>query len=65
MSKTLKVVVLCIIVVGLTACGRMQREYAGWIGQPTEICVNNVKYLQFTSGATVEYNSRGNIVTCN
>lgn len=47
----------------LAGCGAYERSVAEWTGY-SEICVDNVKYIQFTSGATVKYDQDGNVVKC-
>lgn len=44
-------------------CGEIERTTAGLTGY-SQICVDGVSYLQFTSGATVEYNTDGTIKLC-
>jgi hypothetical protein len=46
-----------------TSCGQFARfmgSVTGWY----RICIENVSYLQFTSGVTVEYTEDGKIKTC-
>ena len=47
----------------LTACGNMERATARWTGY-SEICVDGVTYIQFTSGATVKVDQEGKPVPC-
>jgi outer membrane lipopolysaccharide assembly protein LptE/RlpB len=47
----------------LAGCGwweRVTAHYTGW----SRICVDGVSYLQFTSGASVEYTPDGKVRTC-
>ena len=44
-------------------CGKWDRLKASYTGSAFE-CVEGVKYIQFTSGATVMYNQDGTIKTC-
>lgn len=60
MRKIVFVLPLCI---ALSACGQVERTTAKWTGY-SEICVDGVEYIQFTSGASVKYNSDGTVVTC-
>ena len=60
-GKTLSVILIASILI--TGCGRITRMVAGVTGYST-LCVNNVLYIQFTSGASVAYNSDGKIATC-
>lgn len=47
----------------LTGCGAIEREVASFTGY-SKICVDKVEYIQFTSGASVAYNTDGTIKTC-
>ena len=57
--------ILIIMVMGmlLAGCGKVERMVAGYTGW-SSICVEGVEYLQFTSGATVAYNTDGSIKKC-
>ena len=56
---------LCIFLsLSLVSCGFVSRFVGGVLGT-SRICVNGVSYLQFTSGASVEYTMDGKIKTCN
>ncbi|PJZ86324.1 hypothetical protein [Leptospira harrisiae] len=44
-------------------CGTISRGCAKYFGYD-EVCVDGVKYIQFTSGASVKYNPNGTIATC-
>ncbi|TGK97352.1 hypothetical protein EHQ96_17720 [Leptospira levettii] len=44
-------------------CGSISRGCAKYFGYD-EVCVDGVKYIQFTSGASVKYNPDGSIATC-
>jgi hypothetical protein len=50
----MKVIIIFIITINLFGCG--------WFD--SEVCIDNVKYIQFTSGASVKYNSDGSIAQC-
>ncbi len=47
----------------LAGCGQLERTTAYYTGY-SEICVDNVKYLQFTSGASVKYDENGDVASC-
>ncbi|TGN18226.1 hypothetical protein [Leptospira idonii] len=47
----------------LIGCGSISRGCAKYFGSD-EICIDGVKYIQFTSGASVKYNKDGSIATC-
>jgi hypothetical protein len=59
-----KVILLCLLSLTLTGCGRFERWWAGTTGNAFETCESGVLYLQFTSGASVAYNVDGSIKTC-
>lgn len=44
-------------------CGTISRGCAKYFGSD-EVCIDGVKYIQFTSGASVKYNPDGTIATC-
>ena len=48
----------------MSSCGFVSR-FVGTLTGASKICVNGVSYLQFTSGASVEYTQDGKIKTCN
>ncbi len=47
----------------LTGCGTCSRMKAGYTGYDI-ICVDEIKYIQFTSGATVKYDVNGKPEVC-
>lgn len=47
----------------LAACGKMDRLEAHYTGY-SKVCVEGVQYIQFTSGASVQYDKDGKVVTC-
>jgi hypothetical protein len=51
------------IIILLTGCGAFSKTMA-YLTDYSRYCINGVSYLQFTSGATVEYTKEGNIKTC-
>ena len=55
---------LLFIIISMTSCGWLDRQQAHYTGKPSEICHDNVVYLQFTSGVTPKYGVNGLIVTC-
>ena len=59
----MKYVILSLIVLTLTGCGDLARNAASLTGY-SRICVDGVQYIQFTSGATVQYNAEGKVVVC-
>ena len=55
------IITLALLTVG---CGNCARAAAKWNGY-SEICVDGVTYLQFTSGAAVKVGKDGDLVRCN
>lgn len=51
------------VLLALTACGKMERAVARYTGY-SEMCVDGVTYIQFTSGATVKVDRDGRPVAC-
>lgn len=47
-----------------TGCGAIDRSLANVTGDGSETCHAGVKYLQFTSGASVMYEQNGSIALC-
>lgn len=59
-----KITILVLVLSGiLTGCGRTDLIGANLSGY-SQICVNGVSYLQFSSGASVEYTPEGKVKTC-
>lgn len=58
-----KLFVASALALALTGCGAVDRGIAKFTGS-SEMCVDGVKYIQFTSGATVKYNTDGSIALC-
>jgi len=57
-----KIIAIAFIVT-LTACGKIDRHIANFTGS-SESCIDGVKYIQFSSGASVKYTRDGKIATC-
>lgn len=49
----------------LGGCGYMDRKCVGFTGKPVTTCYDGITYLQFTSGATVQFDINGKPVPCN
>jgi hypothetical protein len=47
----------------LCSCGIVDRTIAHYTGY-SELCIDNVTYIQFTSGATVKVDLHGKPVQC-
>lgn len=60
----MKIALVAGICCALAGCGAMERSVATWTGW-SRVCVAGVSYLQFTSGASVEYTPEGKVKTCN
>ena len=58
-----KIILVCAIALAATGCGKIDRTVAGITGN-AKTCVDGVMYLQFTSGATVAYNTDGTVRQC-
>ena len=56
-------ILVLFIALTLNGCGWLSRKVAVFTDY-SEICVDNVQYLQFTSGASVAYNVDGTVKTC-
>ena len=58
------IAVIGLSILSLAACGQLGRNVANVTGH-SESCIDGVKYVQFSSGASVKYNKDGSIQTCN
>ena len=64
MFRNLKsIIMVSCLAATLSGCGLVDRKIASFKGV-SEMCVDGVVYLQFTSGASVKYNQEGKIVLC-
>lgn len=52
-----------IIAAACSGCGKTDQLVAHYTGY-SKICVDGVKYLQFTSGASPQYTVDGKLVAC-
>lgn len=59
----MKKIIILFAALSLAGCGAMERTTANWTGY-SEICVDGVTYIQFTSGATVKVDRNGKPVPC-
>ncbi len=64
MKKVIVLAVALAVALGLSGCGALDRMGANLTGNASESCWKGVKYLQFTSGATVAYNTDGTVMLC-
>lgn len=56
--------ILTLLTMGLVGCGKTDQLVAHYTGY-SKICIDGVQYIQFTSGASVQYGKDGKVVTCN
>ena len=63
MNRLSLLVLTMTLPLALGGCGKFDRGVAKITGS-AEVCVDGVRYLQFTSGASVKYNRDGTIATC-
>ncbi|MGV3665419.1 MAG: hypothetical protein ACO1NV_04760 [Leptospira bouyouniensis] len=63
MKRIKPIQILLFFTLFLLGCGTISRGCAKYFGYD-EVCVDGVKYIQFTSGASVKYNPDGSIATC-
>ena len=56
-----KILVLSLLL--FVSCGFFERKIAGYTGY-SEMCIDGVSYIQFTSGASVKYTKEGRIASC-
>lgn len=55
--------IVVVVIVVLSGCGQYERGVAQMTGY-SKICIEGVSYLQFSSGATVQYTRDGKIKGC-
>jgi hypothetical protein len=60
----IKTIITVLLSFTLLGCGFVDRKFAEMSGKPTEVCYDNVIYLQFTSGVIVKYNQTGEVALC-
>jgi hypothetical protein len=60
----MKIIAVVMLALTLSGCGMWERFTAKVTGGGTETCHKGVMYVQFTSGATVAYNTDGTIMLC-
>lgn len=59
--KTINLLILAAVL--LCSCGIVDRTIAHYTGY-SELCIDHVTYIQFTSGATVKVDLQGKPVQC-
>ncbi len=59
-----KIVLISMILLTLSGCGKFDRWAASMLGNASSECVHGVEYLQFTSGASVAYDTDGHVRKC-
>jgi len=60
----LRLTVVLTVLLAVTGCGAVDRLFVAVSGNATETCYDGVMYLQFTSGASVAYNTDGTVKAC-
>ena len=60
----MKRTVIVLIVLLLVGCGSFDKIGTSITGKPSEVCVDGIAYLQFTSGASVKYTTEGTVALC-
>lgn len=63
MKAVLPIVVFAVVLLAIGGCGKTDQMIAHYTGTAS-ICHEGVQYIQFTSGATVAYNTNGSIKLC-
>lgn len=58
------ILVISMMAIALSGCGRIDRMTASITGDATKTCVDGVTYMQWTSGATVQVDREGKPVPC-
>ena len=59
----MKLFVISILALGLAVCPIIFCRAAQYTGS-SKVCVDGVQYIQFTTGASVQYDKDGKVVTC-
>jgi len=60
----MKLILIMMPIIALVGCGQIDREMAKFTGKGSATCYKGVEYVQFTSGASVAYNTDGTIKLC-
>ena len=60
----MKTLFLVAIVLSVSGCGKYEQRAVATFTSYSRICVEGVSYLQFTSGASVEYSLDGKVKAC-
>lgn len=59
----IKIFMVTVFAIMIGGCGSAERMGATLTGYSL-VCVKGVSYVQFTSGASVQYDQTGKVVTC-
>ena len=59
----IRLAAIAALVLSLTGCGYVNRIDAHVTGYAKQ-CIDGVSYIQFTSGASVQYDTAGKVVRC-
>lgn len=63
MKKVFSALIVGLAIVSMSGCGKFDRAEAHFTGY-SKICIDHVQYIQFSSGASVQYDVHGNVVQC-
>ena len=59
-----KLLLITLILIATTSCGRIKRWTQGFTGNAQEVCYKGVTYLQFVSGSSAAYTIKGDLIPC-
>lgn len=59
----MKKILVIPFVFALAACGSIDKKVADYTGY-SKTCIDGVSYIQFPSGASVQYDQTGKVITC-
>ncbi len=59
-----RLIVICLASTALAGCGWFERKVTANVTGHAVTCIDGVRYLQFPSGVTVQYDRDGRIRTC-
>lgn len=60
----MRLIFLTLAILLFSGCGNIKRWVTGLTGEASEFCYEGVSYLQFPSGASVQYDKDGKVVSC-
>jgi len=59
-----RILPITLVALSLAGCGWFERKVTANVTGHAVACIDGVRYLQFPSGVTVQYNPDGRIRTC-